>query len=521
MLFDGCDCINGDVGIQGDAGAELKKNGADDEDDSSPPLDTSFENYIWVTGGHSASAGHGNLYNESYTAFMERDVKDVFGSIGIDFQARNYAMGGTGSAAEMAMCWSEIFGDDVDFFSWDYGMTDAGKPLRLLHYAYRGVLSGGRPAFMAINAHLDTDGAEVLDDSGVSMFIEDRSQWSKMRKAIPDTLGLSTDEINAMPEYVRNYKCDGVIEKGDPFCLIEKYSREICEDRQGKAPWHPGIKTHAMVGHSLALFLVDSLLSALKDLTKLKSEGLEELLSRLVREETELFDDHIVKADFEKVAKALYAFESDNNDEINLDPSLFFSGKSMCHTARLPSRTRYLGYLTDTDKVGGPVPFGKETYEVGVEMKEATTKPDTMQLVWDDDKMHQDDCPFAVSIDYKDSFLSNGDGWNSLNIPNGAERKAYDYNPAELEGIVVVVLTSCDWDNCAKGYLRPADFGEKWEMRINGITVKGLVSIGNKSLVVQGEKGIKFPASSDNDYKIEIKVNEEGSYVKISSFIIH
>ena len=90
MLFDGCDCINGDVGIQGDAGAELKKNGADDEDDSSPPLDTSFENYIWVTGGHSASAGHGNLYNESYTAFMERDVKDVFGSIGIDFQARKY-----------------------------------------------------------------------------------------------------------------------------------------------------------------------------------------------------------------------------------------------------------------------------------------------------------------------------------------------------------------------------------------------------------------------------------------------
>ena len=120
-----------------------------------------------------------------------------------------------------------------------------------------------------------------------------------------------------------------------------------------------------MVGHSLALFLVDSLLSALKDLTKLKSEGLEELLSRLVREETELFDDHIVKADFEKVAKALYAFESDNNDEINLDPSLFFSGKSMCHTARLPSRTRYLGYLTDTDKVGGPVPFGKETVSTG------------------------------------------------------------------------------------------------------------------------------------------------------------
>ena len=47
------------------------------------------QNYIWATGGHSASAGHGNLYNESYTAFMERDVKDIFGSIGIDFHGRH------------------------------------------------------------------------------------------------------------------------------------------------------------------------------------------------------------------------------------------------------------------------------------------------------------------------------------------------------------------------------------------------------------------------------------------------
>ena len=86
--FNGCDCINGDVGIPGSV--KNKITNAEDDEDSFPPLDTSFGNYIWATGGHSASAGHGNLYNESYTAFMERDLKDVFGSIGIDFQGRKY-----------------------------------------------------------------------------------------------------------------------------------------------------------------------------------------------------------------------------------------------------------------------------------------------------------------------------------------------------------------------------------------------------------------------------------------------
>jgi hypothetical protein len=35
---------------------------------------TTYAQYIWATGGHSAAAGHGNLYNESYTAYMERDL---------------------------------------------------------------------------------------------------------------------------------------------------------------------------------------------------------------------------------------------------------------------------------------------------------------------------------------------------------------------------------------------------------------------------------------------------------------
>jgi hypothetical protein len=82
----GCDCLNGDKALV----EKLENLTA-----KSMHIDTTYARYVWATGGHSASAGHGNLFNESYTAFLERDMKLIFGSIGIEFEGRNYAMGGT------------------------------------------------------------------------------------------------------------------------------------------------------------------------------------------------------------------------------------------------------------------------------------------------------------------------------------------------------------------------------------------------------------------------------------------
>jgi hypothetical protein len=84
--FQGCDCINGDKALGPAVGNITEIKG----------VEKVFAKYVWATGGHSAAAGHGNLFNESYTAFMTRAVEHVFGSIGIQFVGRNYAMGGTG-----------------------------------------------------------------------------------------------------------------------------------------------------------------------------------------------------------------------------------------------------------------------------------------------------------------------------------------------------------------------------------------------------------------------------------------
>jgi hypothetical protein len=85
--------------------------------------------FVWATGGHSASAGHGNLWSQSYTAAMERGAKPLFAAAGLDFVGRNYAMGGTASAPEQAFCVDAVYGTDIDVLSWDFGMVSFGRLL--------------------------------------------------------------------------------------------------------------------------------------------------------------------------------------------------------------------------------------------------------------------------------------------------------------------------------------------------------------------------------------------------------
>ena len=113
-----------------------------------------------------------------------------------------------------------------------------------------------------------------------------------------------------------------------------------------------------MVGHSLALFLIDNLLAALQELIDLNVESADTFLSQLSQQD-KMFHEQLMATDFKDKAGNLYSFDEENKGI--LDPSVFFSGKRMCHTARLPAQARYRGYLTNTEKVGGPAPMGKET----------------------------------------------------------------------------------------------------------------------------------------------------------------
>ena len=169
--------------------------------------------YVWATGGHSAAAGHGNLFHETYTKVMEATCSEVFQAAGLRLEARNYGMSATSSAAEMSMCFREVYGDDVDIFSWDFAMLEARDYLagRLLHYVTRGLLSnqhGVVPAFVGLQEvssarkkmleelHTAFRGDDDEENNGLALFLRDEDYWKMMKNAIPDVSFCPSDFQN-------------------------------------------------------------------------------------------------------------------------------------------------------------------------------------------------------------------------------------------------------------------------------------------------------------------------------------
>ena len=201
--------------------------------------------FIWATGGHSAAAGHGNYFNESYTARLEQLAKPIFASLGVHFVGRNYAMGGTSSGLEVGSCVDQIFGLDIDVLSWDYGMTDGRGVGIFENYFAHAAIHPNRPSMIAFNAGGRSGPArqaviQAMEEHGMAiMSLEDGSVARIVRDVLPESFGLSQEQLQSMGPLVRNMKCDGQVEVGDPFCGSERWS-PLCPERKYKAKWHPG-----------------------------------------------------------------------------------------------------------------------------------------------------------------------------------------------------------------------------------------------------------------------------------------
>ncbi|VEU44807.1 unnamed protein product [Pseudo-nitzschia multistriata] len=560
----------------------------------------SSNKYVWATGGHSAAAGHGNLFKESYTKVMEATAVSVFDAAGLELEARNFAMGATSSAAEMSMCFKEVYGDDVDIFSWDFGMLEARYYLsgRLLHYATRGFLSNQQdpqsivPAFVGLQ-ELDESRRKSMvelhdafrgtgsyaedslaENNGLALFLTDTSYWKIMTEAVPETSGLTSAEIEELPELVRYFKCNGGIEKGDPFCGEKKYSEEVCPKRDGQVSWHPGWKYHALLGNSMALFLTEMLLGSVttleKEVREIKNgkgisddDALAELLGRLLEEEKTL-QNFIHSATTKQLPKSHDKVYWYNNTEDNwemypevleylsvnatddfrdrfnaLDRQALFVGPSICHTARLPSKTRFTGTLTNQPEMTGEQAiFGRETYFVGImeeEFHDQNVAKQQEGIVSDDNheitlvsilKEREKDCGEELAApDYHDYFMTHSsEGWTSLTFPNDAEQAAYNYkqNADRYKGMLIIVPRFCGFGQCEEGFLGYREYNEgKWEMVVNGVPVTALTMMGHEAILLEHESGIVFDRNSEGRYDLEFRVNEPNSFIKISAFIMY
>jgi hypothetical protein len=76
--------------------------------------------FVFAMGGHSAAAGHGNLFQQSYTLQVQWIVESIFARLGVRHQSRNFGMGGLGTT-QNGLATKAIYGYDVDMLLWDSG----------------------------------------------------------------------------------------------------------------------------------------------------------------------------------------------------------------------------------------------------------------------------------------------------------------------------------------------------------------------------------------------------------------
>ena len=97
--------------------------------------------FVFAMGGHSAAAGHGNHFQQSYTLQVQWILEAVFARLGVRHIARNFGNGGLGTIHN-SMAAADIYGHDVDMIMWDSGMTE--KPKENIELMHRQALIGSK-----------------------------------------------------------------------------------------------------------------------------------------------------------------------------------------------------------------------------------------------------------------------------------------------------------------------------------------------------------------------------------------
>lgn len=227
--------------------SQLRGGGEDGEEDVK---------FTWVTGGHSASAAHGDLLEQSYDAKIQTAAGVAFDAVDVKFRAKHYGMG-TASSPELSFCMDEIYGRDIDILNWDFGMTDGRN--YWFHHLWVDQ-AGLHPTFPILFAN---DGQR----KGISEGVEKRGQGSFHYGGLPRGMLPDSEthpDPSSLPPGVAYMMCGGKSEQSG-VCKDKKFDTKQCNCR-GKVSWHPGWKDHLFVGRFLAMFLVENLVDAVKEM---------------------------------------------------------------------------------------------------------------------------------------------------------------------------------------------------------------------------------------------------------------
>jgi len=489
--------------------------------------------FTWVVGGHSAAAGHGDLFNQTHAAVLERVARPAFAALGIEFRGKNYAMGGTNSAPEVAMCMNEIFGMDMDVLSWDFGMTDGrNHPYLYEMYANRAGVHPTTPSIFAFGGYGFDRLHESHEAAGMSTFDVNADLGFMPDSSVVDPMEL--------PPGVRYLSCGGHIESGEPCTDYKWDTVTSCPDPGVKyqTSWHTGWKYHQHRGHLLAGFMVENLIDALNEL---------DVADVNIRNESEVTDEAVAPDISESYLKYLLSLEARDKDtflasalprnfpalkdtELN---KIFHRSYAVCNTALLPSQARYDGLVTESGKVSKYLNGGRSTYidegyrESELPVPRGDDVPNPFWLAFK--QATRNICEYA-EIDFKDFFIARAeDNWMSMLVPNDSVMKMLnsgDDSRRPTLGVVMLCTLVFDWNRFPKDYVFLHNITDttstRGEIVVNDVIVTGSTIVySDRCHVLSHEGGYHFPQSSSGQYEIKIQISGfSGGRVYISSVIV-
>jgi hypothetical protein len=230
-----------------------------------------------VLGGHSAAAGHGNHFKQSYLMQFHKVMEPVFRRLGVTLMSRNQAQGGLGTI-QTSLGSSSLYGDSISLMLWDSGMTENHKPEHIDLFFRQALMSENRvPVVWAAGGKFNL--LRMLHNEANA----DVGEFGLGLDGIAETR--DEQQVKTLPWAVQHLKCSD--ERPDlckaPYkfcatCWIPRSDKILPQKTQyekphGQVKWHPGWRSHQLTGRVLAF----AVLEALKDAVQLIRAGVEEL----------------------------------------------------------------------------------------------------------------------------------------------------------------------------------------------------------------------------------------------------
>merc|ERR1719491_1213110 len=222
------------------------------------------DTFTVVMGGHSAAAGQGNHFRQSYMMQFHKVMYPIFARLGVKLITRNIGQGGLGTI-QAGMGSGSIYGKEIDVLMWDSGMTENNDEHIEIFYR-QALLAGNRmPVIWGGSFNLLKMLHEEAD--------VDVGDWGRATDGIMEVD--SFEQAKEIPWAARFMKCKPEVKdlcKEEPRfcakCWIDRDDNIKPEMKQrdrpkGQVGWHPGWRAHQLMGRNLAFAILEALQAAI------------------------------------------------------------------------------------------------------------------------------------------------------------------------------------------------------------------------------------------------------------------